>query len=86
MEAIREGIEDHEYLTMLQGKIDELEKRRIQHPAMASAKQILNQGVARVTGVMTSSNMARWQETKDRTVADQVREEVLEQLMNLQGL
>jgi len=86
MEAIRESVEDYEYLAMLQRKIEELETKQIRHPDVASAKQMLNQGVNRVTAVMTSSKMTRWQEAKDRTVADQVRGEVLEQLMNLQGL
>jgi hypothetical protein len=86
MEAIREGVEDFEYLAMLQRRIEELEKKQIRNPAVAAAKHLLSQGVERVTGIMTSSKLAGWLEAKDRTIADQVRGEVLEHLMTLRSL
>jgi hypothetical protein len=86
MEAIREGVQDYEYLVMLRDRIAELDKRHVQNGALVAAKQLLKEGVDRVTGIMTSSKLVRWSEAKDRTVADQVRLQVLEALSALHDL
>ncbi len=72
MEALRESVEDYEYLKMLQDKIAFLESIGTSDPAIDSAKNLLMAGVTRVTN-----------ENKDRTVADQVRIEILEALKQL---
>jgi hypothetical protein len=86
MEAIREGVQDYEYLVMLRDRMAELKSRGVQNGALTAAGQLMNAGVERVTGIMTSSKLVRWSEAKDRTVADQVRQQVLEALVALQGL
>ncbi|MEI6500633.1 MAG: hypothetical protein WCP21_06350, partial [Armatimonadota bacterium] len=82
MEAIREGVEDFEYLTMLQARVDELGKKGVVRPELAAAKKLLVEGPQRVMAMEKGSNY-RWDEPKDRTVQDTVRIEVLRALVAL---
>lgn len=86
MEAIREGIEDYEYLRMLRDRVAELEKKNVKNDAVTAAKVILAGAADRVVGCMTQRKMINWQEPKDRSIADQVRLDVLEALMKLREL
>ena len=86
MEAIREGMEDYEYLRMLRDRIVEVEKAgRADKDAIAAAKELLSAAADRVTACMTVRDKINWQEPKDRSVADAVRVEVLEMLAKLGG-
>jgi len=83
MEAIREGIEDFQYLKMLQDAIAELQTRPAAETLVAAAKQLLNTAADRVTSRMTNADMIYWKQPKDRSLADTVRLEVLEMLLQL---
>lgn len=82
MEAIREGVEDFEYLTMLQARVNELRAKGINTPEVATAERLLVEGPRRVLAGEQGANY-RWDEIKDRTVQDQVRIEVLRALVAL---
>ena len=83
MEAIREGMEDYEYLRMLRDRIDELVKKNVQGKVIDSAKKLLGSATDRVTACMTKSDKIKWDNPKDRSIADAVRVEVLEMLLKL---
>ena len=83
MEAIREGIEDYEYLRMLSERVTGLEKRKIPESVLISAKALLDSGPDRVTAFLKHKEMFRWQEPKNRELADQIRLEVLEAMLGL---
>jgi hypothetical protein len=82
MEAIREGVQDYEYLTMLQARVAELEKKGVKSPALAAAKRLLIEGPQRVLAGEKGANY-RWDEPKNRAVQDEVRIEVLRALVAL---
>jgi hypothetical protein len=81
MEAIREGVDDFEVLTML--------KKRVENPPpdtapdeVASARKLLESACDRVLEAETGRNYF-WNEPKNRAVADTVRVEILEALQKL---
>lgn len=86
MEAIREGIEDYEYLRILCDRIAELEKVGKPGGPIDSAKKLLGSAADRVTACITDANAIKWVEPKDRTVADEIRVEILEALMRLKDM
>jgi hypothetical protein len=86
MEAIREGMEDYECLRLLRDRVTQLEQSGVQSPALTRARELLNTAADRVVGFMNTSRLIHWKEAKDRTVADQVRREILEALMALRAL
>ncbi|MCD6505499.1 hypothetical protein J7M22_02625 [Candidatus Poribacteria bacterium] len=83
MEAIREGIEDYEYLRILRDRIAELKGKGVKVKSLNSAEKLLETAARRVTACMTKSSMIYWKEPKDRSVADKVRVEILEVLLLL---
>jgi len=91
MEAIREGVEDYEYLRMLRDAIEELQSREgcpqarkeIRNNVVDSAKKLLDSAVERVISCMVEPDMMYWKKPKDRSIADQARIEVLEMLCRL---
>jgi hypothetical protein len=83
MEAVREGVEDYEYLRLLRDRLEALEKKEVQGDAVTSARRLLDSAADRVIGSMTSSSLVYWKEAKDRTIADQVRVEILDALTRL---
>jgi hypothetical protein len=85
MEAIREGIQDYEYLTMLQARVVELEGNGVGGDAIARAKDLLATGPDRVMAMEQGANY-RWDQHKDRSVADTVRIEILDALVALAEL
>lgn len=72
MEAIREGVEDYEYLVMLKNRITEL-------GGNAEAQALLDGAASAVLNATDASQM-NWANTKDRSIADQKRIEVLNML------
>jgi hypothetical protein len=86
MEAIREGIQDYEYLRMLRDRIHELEKQAKSADAIDAAKDLLASAANRVTRDVDRSAKLRWTVAKNRDTADQVVEEILEALLSLEGM
>ena len=78
------GVQDYEYLVMLRDRIAALERAGTAGDLLARAKALLASAADRVMKEQPRSNY-RWDEPKDRTVADAVRIEVLEMLIALQG-
>ena len=78
MEAIREGIEDYEYLIMLRTYVEELKERGVT-VELASAQELLESAADRVLASETGATHY-WDQEKDRSQADQVRVEILEML------
>ncbi len=83
MEAIREGIEDVEYLRMLRDRITAAETKGRSGPALVAAKSLLAAAVEQVTACMKSSVQGQWTEPKDRSVADRVRIQILDAMVAL---
>ena len=82
MEAVREGVQDYEYLVMLRDRIRALEQQDATGAALAQAKELLASACDRVHVGEKGINY-RWDEQKDRSVADVVRTEILEALSAL---
>jgi len=80
-EAVREGIEDYEYLHMLKKRVDELSRAGKASSALDKAKKLLVDGPKRVAVYEPIS----WFDERDRSVADQVRLEILDALVALSG-
>ena len=85
MEAIREGIQDYEYLIMLRDRVNELAARGVAEAQLAAARDLLANGPDRVLAMEKGSNY-RWDEEKDRSVTDRVRVEILQALTALAEL
>lgn len=82
MEAIREGVEDYQYLQMLGDRIDQLETAGVQASALADAKNLLASSPSTVLGATNATDLL-WADAKDRTVADTVRIQILDMLEQL---
>jgi hypothetical protein len=83
MEAIREGVQDYEYLAMLRDRIAALRAEgKGQRQDVKGAADLLATAADRVLAGENGPNW-RWDEIKDRSVADRVRLEVLDFLEKL---
>jgi hypothetical protein len=82
MEAIRESVEDFEYFVMLRRAAEQAKAAGRSAAAVAKAEVLLNGGAQRVLDA-PGATMLRWRDKKDRTVADNVRREILEALSEL---
>jgi hypothetical protein len=82
MEAIREGVEDFEYLVQLRERIQVTERANPGHVFLARARSILGSAAQRVLGGQGASE-SRWASPKDRGIADAVRVEIAEALQAL---
>lgn len=78
MEAIRESVEDYEYLVMLRDALAANPGK----PGAARAQELLSAGPQRVLNADGAENRF-WPEQKDRWEADRVRLEVLKAIANL---
>ncbi len=81
-EAVREGIQDYEYLVMLKRRIDELTRASKKSPAIDRAKKLLVEGPRRVAVY----ERIPWHQPRDRSLADEVRLEILDALLALKDL
>jgi hypothetical protein len=81
MEAIRESVEDYQYLVMLQAAVERA--KHAGHPAAAEAAKLLETGTGRVLSAEGADGL-RWHDPKDRTLADRVRVEILDAIASLQ--
>ena len=82
MEAIREGVEDYEYLVMLRDRIRECEEAGKAGALLPRARRILDGACERVLTAEQSADY-HWNVEKDRSTADSVRCEVLQILTAL---
>ena len=95
-EGIREGVEDHEYLSMLRDRVAELKKAGKSSPDIDAAEKLLAEGPRSViehylkapdTGkrYWWGKNVAiRWKTPHDRTLMDKIRLQALRLLEKLQ--
>lgn len=79
MEACREGIEDYEYMAMLRDAIQRSRDAAATPAAVADAEQLLEHAPRRVFEG-TSPAILSWHHPLDRSIADQIRVEVLDAL------
>ncbi len=80
MEAVREGVQDYEYLVMLRQAV---QTTQAASPARRAAETLLAQACERVLAG-TQGGSYRWDSPRDRSVVDTVRLEILEALAALQ--
>jgi len=91
MEAMREGVQDYECLIMLRRRVQELERRGVNTEALSRAGTLLAQACDRVLQndkrIPEMQIMTRldWRTPRDRSLADQVRGEILDALSALRG-
>ena len=71
-EAIREGVEDFEYLAMLRDRVDELGRSDPNHAGLSEARTLLENGVTLVLNAPGATEM-QWVPDKDRSAAERVR-------------
>lgn len=83
MEALREGVEDYDYLVMLRDGIAQAAASPAKARAVEHAKGLLSEAAARVCGARGADAM-QWADDKDRTAAEMARIEILEALSALQ--
>ena len=82
MEAIRESVEDYEYLAMLSSKVAAAEQAGRKGPQLERARKLLAEAADRVLNA-TGADHLQWAQSKNRTIADQVRVEILDVLTEL---
>ena len=79
MEALREGVEDYEYLVMLKTCLADVENAGRKNTALDRARRLLADATQRVCHAGGADDLD-WQRQKDRTRADEVRREILDLL------
>ena len=72
VEAIREGVEDFEYLAMLRDRVDELGRNDPNHAGLSEARALLDNAVTLVLQAPGAAD-TQWVPDKDRSAADRVR-------------
>ena len=85
VEAIREGREDYEYLSILQARIHLLESQKIKNVKIDEAKEMLSEVLNSMTNGL-DANCLRWDCAKKRDFADVSRIKILDALMLLETL
>jgi hypothetical protein len=83
LEAIRESVQDYEYLVMLRDRVVALEQPGRAVPMLRKAKALLAGACDRVLAAENATAFD-WDVPKDRAIADQVRVEILDMLGALQ--
>ena len=81
-EAVREGVEDYEYLKMLRDRISKLEESGFKGPELERAKILLEESPDNVIGVY-DKNILRWDVPKEREKPDKERCLILKALEEL---
>ncbi len=75
-EAVREGVQDYEYLRMLREAVERCGSAGARPAWRVRAEEVLTAGVAEALHVVTPANM-RWNVEKDRSAMDDLRVRVL---------
>lgn len=83
MEAVRESVEDYEYLVMLRQAVEKAKAAGRSDAALERAQSLLAAAADNVLGAEGASGL-NWHDPKDRTVADKVRVQILQALTFLQ--
>jgi hypothetical protein len=83
MEAIRESVEDYEYFVMLRAAVARAKAAGRSDAAVTAAEALLADGARSVLSAEGVDKL-RWDDPKDRTLADAVRIQILESLTALQ--
>ncbi|MGM0493458.1 MAG: discoidin domain-containing protein [Armatimonadota bacterium] len=83
MEAIRESLQDFEYLVMLERLVEERAAAGAADAELAGARRLLATAAERVIG--DDPGEYRWDVERDRTAQDRVRHEILQELLALDG-
>ncbi len=78
-EAVREGVQDYEYLRMLRDKVAKARASNGDAAWLKRAEGLLTDGVAEAVETVVSSNMY-WKVEKDRSAMDAVRVRILDAL------
>jgi hypothetical protein len=90
--AMREGVEDYEYLSMLRERVQQLERQGFSSPSLAQARLLLSKAGeevlrsalgARASMPLHVDPLARWTMPTDHGAADRVRLDVLRSLEGL---
>lgn len=81
-EAVREGVEDYEYLSMLSSRVEELKKKGVSSESLSKAEELLRDLPSQVAGKYDQKAKA-WSVEKDRSLADTARIKVLKILTTL---
>jgi hypothetical protein len=84
MEAIRESVEDYEYLSRLRAAVNFAGKTKKNPELLMRAQKLLSESADRVLNAPGASDIA-WDQPKDRSIADAVRLEILECLKELEA-
>ncbi|MHC4399785.1 MAG: hypothetical protein ACYTG0_08905 [Planctomycetota bacterium] len=84
MEAIRESVEDYEYFVMLEKAVRAAKAAGRSDAAVARAESLLTTAAQKVLSA-PGADQLDWHTSKDRTLADEVRVEILEALVSLRG-
>jgi len=82
-EAIREGIEDYEYLAMLKDTMEEAKKNG-KNPAAVEKAETFFRDVPKQVADQYDHAKESWNAEKDRTMADTAREQILRLLKELE--
>ena len=82
MEAIREGVQDYEYLVLLRRRVEQAEAAGKRDPVVRKARHLLENACSRVLHAKDAEEV-RWDKNKDRSVADNVRREIIHALIAL---
>jgi hypothetical protein len=82
MEAVREGVQDYEYLVLLRDAVAAARSAGTASPAVDGAVALLENACARVLAE-AQGRAYRWDRPLDRGVADRVRIEILDALLAL---
>ncbi len=82
MEAIREGLYDHQTLTLLKEAVAAADKAKRRGPVLEAARRLLVDGPKQVTEAK-GAEYIHWAAEKDRSLADQVRLRAIELLEKL---
>lgn len=80
-EAIREGVQDFEYLFQLKQMVDRHKKDKVKEGYNKKAEGLLTIGVNRVLN-FKEKNHYNWFQNRDRFTADDIRKQILELLSN----
>lgn len=95
-EGIREGVQDHEYLSMLKDRVAELKKAGRNSKDIAEAEKLLDEGPRKVIAhylkfpanerryFYGKNVLIRWKTEHDRTLMDKIRIQALRLLEKLQ--
>ena len=85
MEAIREGVEDYEYLVMLGERIRAVSDRTSDLGLLDRARQLIQNGPTDVCNAVGVRSFL-WSEQKDRSLSEALRLKILDMLIELDGI